>query len=251
MDDVIAARARRRTAAVVAAIAAVLVLIAAIGAGATLLLRNRQAPPTAAMRPTPGAATGTDSGSTASASTRDPSDLTWTTVAGARVPVSATAGPHDATAGRARGFDRSPLGAVLAAAHVSVRLSPQVGPDVFVPTLREQTVGGGAAALSQLLDEEYEQARADLGLPYGQPAGRLYSTARGYRVDVSSPTSASVRLLIEGPGKYGATVLVELRLETRWLGADWALVAPPSGTWEAVTAVVTDTAGYIRFADGS
>jgi hypothetical protein len=255
MSEDIAARARRRTAAVVAAVAAIVGVIVAIGAGLVLLLGNRDRP-----APAPGAVAAPSTMDTdiatpsppsaAPASPQTPENLTWTTVAGARVPVSATAGPHDNVGGRARGFARSPLGAVLAAAHLSVRLCPQVGPGVFVPTLREQVIGGNAAALGQQLDDDYEQARAQHGLPYGDPAGRLYSTARGYQVDLDSPTTASVRLLIEGPGKAGDTVLIELRLEMQWLGADWALLAPPGGTWEAATALVTDTTGYTRFPDG-
>lgn len=258
MSDDIAARARRRTAVVVAAVAGIVLVIVATGAGLVLLLGHRD-------RPMPGSATATapstvDSGTATSStspppraaptSPRAPDGLAWTTVAGARVPASATAGPRDTADGRARGFTQSPLGAVLAAAHLSVRLCPQVGPGVFVPTLREQVIGGNAAALGQQLDDDYEQARAQLGLPYGEPAGRLYSTARGYQVDLDTPTTASVRLLIEGPGKAGTTVLVELRLQMQWIGADWALLAPPGGTWEAATALVTDTTGYTRFPDG-
>jgi hypothetical protein len=258
MVDDIAARARRRTAAVVAAVAAIVVAAAAIGAGLVVVLGHRHSPapePGTAAAPSTVDAAAAESRSTAPSPTvparlQVPDDLTWTTVAGARVPVSAIAGPRVTTGGRARGFAHSPLGAVLAAAHLSVRLCPQVGPDVFVPTLREQVVGGNAAALAQQLDDDYEQARAQLGLPYGQPAGRLYSIARGYRVDLDSPTSASVRLLIEGPGKAGAAVLVELRVQTQWIGEDWALVAPPGGTWETATALVTDTTGYTRFPDG-
>jgi hypothetical protein len=141
------------------------------------------------------------------------------------------------------------MGAVLAAAHISLRLSPQVGPTVFETTLREQVVGGDAAALGQHLAEDYEQARAQLGLPYGQPAGQLYSTARGYQTSQDSPTTVTVRLLIEGPGTSGS-VLVALTLHTQWVSGDWALVAPPGGTWDSTAAVVTDPGGYTRFPDG-
>jgi len=170
-------------------------------------------------------------------------------VVGARVPVSRSAGPRDTTSGRARGFAHTPLGAVLAAAHITLRLSPQAGPAVFEATLREQVVGGDAAALGQHLAEDYEQARAQLGLPYGEPAGRLYSTARGYRVDADSADAATVRLLIEGPGKSGS-VLVALTLHTQWVGTDWALLAPSGGTWDTTATVVTDPSGYTRFPDG-
>jgi len=257
MSDDIAARARRRTALVVAAASAIVLVAVAIGAAVILLLphRDRASAPESAPATTPSTADpppATALPATPQASTpQAPADLGWATVAGARLPVSRTAGPYDTVGGRAWGFAHNRLGAVLAAAHLSLRLCPQVGPDVFGATLREQVVGGDAAALGQQLEDDYEQARAQLGLPYGQPAGRLYSVARGYRVDSDSPTTATVRLLIEGPGKAGASVLVELRLHTQWLGEDWVLVAPPGGSWDSVTALVTDTTGYTRFPDGA
>jgi len=257
VSDDITARARRRTATVVAATAAVVLVVAAAVTGLVVLLGHRAVP---VPQPGTGTATTADRGSgPATPSFQSPSapvppaatdDLSWATVAGARVPVSRSAGPRDTSAGRARGFLQTSLGAALAAAHISVRLSPQAGPAVFEATLREQVVGGDAAALGQHLAEDYEQSRARLGLPYGAPAGQLYSTARGYRVEQDSPpTTATVRLLIEGPGRSGS-VLIALTLHTQWVGADWALVAPPGGTWDSSAAVVTDPGGYTRFPDG-
>jgi hypothetical protein len=256
----IAARARRRTTIVLAAAAAAVVVLVAVAAGLVVLLGQRDVqpptndpgtpPPTVDAGPSSPALRPGPSSMPAPASPETAGRLTWATVAGARVPISPDAGPHDTGDGRARGFARSRLGAVLAAAHISLRLSPQAGPEVFGPTLREQVIGDDAAALGQQLDEDYEQARARLGLPYGQPAGRLYSTARGYRIEQDTPTAAEVRLLIEGPGTDGASVLVELRLHTQWVGADWALEAPPGGTWESVTTQVSDATEYVRFPDG-
>jgi hypothetical protein len=136
---------------------------------------------------------------------------------------------------------------VLAAAGISVRLSPQVGPAVFEPTLHEQVVGADSDALTQHLDEDYQAARAQLGVPYGAPAGRLYSTTTGYRVDMQGPDAATVRLLIEGPGQDGGSVLVALVTHVQWTGSDWVLQAPNRGDWNADAAVVTDASGYTRF----
>lgn len=260
MTDDLAVRARRRTAAVLAAVAAVLLGIVLFVCGLVMALgRHGSQPPGKSPTPTvtatstrPAAASEPPPSTPgrAPAGTPPAGDLSWTTVAGARVPVSRSAGPRHSAAGRAYGFADDPLGAALAAAHITLRLGPQAGPGVFGPTLREQVVGAGSAALGQRLDEEYEQARARLGLPYGQPAGRLYSTARGYRTDQDSPTTATVRLLIEGPGKSGAPVLVELRLRTEWAGEDWLLVAPPDGTWDGDTRLLTDATGYTPFPGG-
>ncbi|MEN3308870.1 MAG: hypothetical protein V7603_5072 [Micromonosporaceae bacterium] len=254
MTDDIARRARRRTRAVVAGVAAGLLVLGAAVIGLVVALGPSSAGGPVPATTGPAAAVASSAAPPASPSdSTSPSppvdDMRWDTVAGARVPVSRAAGPADTAGGRARGFAHTPLGAVLAAVHISVRLSPQVGPKVFEPTLREQVVGTSAAALGQHLDEDYQQAQAQLGLPYGQPAGRLYSTTRGYRVDAAADT-ATVRLLIEGPGASGGSVLVALVTTVQWVGGDWALVAPPGGDWTTNASVVTDTAGYSRFPDG-
>ena len=178
----------------------------------------------------------------------DADDLRWVTVAGAVVPVSAAAGPRQTTTdGRARGFARSPLGAVLAAAHISVRLCPQAGPAVFGATLRDQVTGAHTAALARQLDDDYEQARAQLGVPYGEPAGQLYSTTRGYRLDALAGDTATVRLLLQGPSGRTGSVLVALTVHLQWVVTDWALVAPVGGTWDDAAAVITDSSDYARF----
>jgi hypothetical protein len=141
------------------------------------------------------------------------------------------------------------MGAVLAAAHISLRLSPQVGPAVFEATVTDQVIGTDQAALRQHLEDDYTTARAQLGVPYGAPAGQLYSTARGYRVSITAE-AADVTLLIEGPGQSGS-VLIALSLHVRWVNDDWALLAPTSGDWNNAAQVTTDPTGYTRFPDGS
>ena len=175
--------------------------------------------------------------------------LAWTTVAGAQVPVSAVAGPRDSRGGRARGFSRDSRGAVFAAVHLSLRLAPQVGPVVFGPTLREQVVGGGGdvAALRERVEADYEQARQRAGVAYGGPVGRIFAVVRGYRIDSASSSAVSLRLLIEGPGRDGGSVLVAVVIELRWVDGDWALVAPPAGDWAQVVTVASETSGYVPF----
>lgn len=256
MTDDLARLARRRTATVLTAVAAALLVLVAVVAGLLVALGHRDSP---AAQPTSGdpvRPAASPTGPTMPILTANPTtsatadQLSWVTVAGARVPVSATAGPRDTTEGRARGFAHTPTGAVLAAAHISVRLSAQAGPSVFDATLREQVVGADAAALGRHLAEDYQAARAQLGLPYGEPAGRLYSTIRGYQLGMDDADAATVRLLIEGPGRDSGSVLVAVRTRLQWTGADWALVAPSGGDWTADAALITDTTGFIRFPDG-
>ncbi len=59
--------------------------------------------------------------------------------------------------------------------------------------------------------------------------------------------AATVRLLIEGPGQSGGSVMVALVTHVQWTGADWALQAPNRGDWNTDAAVVTDASGYTTF----
>jgi hypothetical protein len=248
MRDEIGTQARRRTAVVAASVTAIVVTIVAAVTGLIELNEQRDG-----ARPEPVASGMVMSipGTTGSAALPSESgtesagsgDVVWVSVAGARLPVSRSAGPRDMSAGLARGFTYSDLGAVLAAAHVTLRLSPQVGPPVFEATLRDQVVGESTDALGQKLAEEYEQARVRLGVPYGEPAGRLYAVARGYQVRLSDH-EAEVRLLIEGPGVW-QPVLIELTVRTRWSGSDWQVVAPAGGLWGDDMRVAADTAGFV------
>ena len=248
MSHDIARAARRRTRTMVATIAALVLGLAFVVVGLVVAFGHP------GDDPVPGPAiipVLPETGPAASfpAQTAGPGAVSWSTVAGAKVPVSAAMGPYDSRAGRARGFAHTPLGGVLAAANISVRLSPQVGPSVFEPTLDEQVVGPDADALSQHLADDYQADRAQLGLPYGASAGRLYSTITGYQVDMQGTDAATVRLLIEGPGQDGGSVLVSLATHVQWTGADWVLQAPNRGDWNSDAAVVTDAAGYTRFPD--
>lgn len=78
---------------------------------------------------------------------------------GARLPVSPTVGPRTLDHGLARGFSHDAPGAAFAALHLSLRVTPEVGPDVYGPTLAAQVVGDDTVALRTIVDEEYEHLR--------------------------------------------------------------------------------------------
>ncbi|WP_344515449.1 hypothetical protein [Dactylosporangium maewongense] len=141
------------------------------------------------------------------------------------------------------------MGAVFAAAHISLRLSPQAGPAVFEPTLREQVVGPDANRLLGNLEDEYQELRAQLGVTPGEPAGQLYSTVTGYRIGSASPDAVEVGLLIEGPGQSGLA-RVALSVQMRWVDDDWALQAPSGGDWNTAAVLVPSTVGYTGFPAG-
>ncbi|NIL40675.1 hypothetical protein HCB17_05435 [Salinispora arenicola] len=167
-----------------------------------------------------------------------PTDLTWTTVAGLDLPVSATAGPRDSSAGRARGFAQTPSGAVLAALHLLVRTSPQVGPRIWEPTLREQVVGPDVATYIDAVTQDYAVAQEQLQIPYGDPLSPIYASIAGVRIDSYGPQAASLRLLIEAPDGNGGVARAATVVQVSWTGTDWSLIAPPRGDWSTVRALV-------------
>jgi hypothetical protein len=173
-----------------------------------------------------------------------PADLTWITVAGLDLPVSATAGPFDLAGGRARGFAQTPAGAVFAALHLLVRTSPQVGPRVWEPALREQVVGPDFEAYVDAVRVDYETAREQVQVPYGEPLGRIYASIGGVRIDAYGPQAASLRLLIEAPGSDGSLARAATVVQVSWSGTDWQLIAPPSGDWARVRVLISATAGF-------
>ena len=193
-------------------------------------------PAPAAGPPATGAPT-TDTGAAAGL----PADLRYIEVAGVPLPVSASAGPRDIGAGLARGFTETPAGAVLAAAHILARLHPQVGADVFAPTLATQVVGPDTEALAANVERGYGLLLESWPVAYGQPAGRLDFTIAGYLLDSYRDGEAYVRLLLAVEAErplLGATGLT-----MRWQGGDWVLVAPPGGVF-ATTTLVDDPAGF-------
>ncbi|MFK3984491.1 hypothetical protein ACI2K4_29470 [Micromonospora sp. NPDC050397] len=167
-----------------------------------------------------------------------PNDLTWITVAGLDLPVSATAGPRDLSNGRARGFAHTPPGAVLATLHLLVRTSPQVGSRVWEPTLREQVVGPDVAAYVDAVAQNYAVAREQLQIPYGDPLAPIYASIAGVRIDSYHPQAASLRLLIEAPDGEGGVARAATMVQVSWSGTDWQLIAPPRGDWSTVRALV-------------
>ncbi|MEU3455388.1 hypothetical protein ABZ671_17585 [Micromonospora sp. NPDC006766] len=200
----------------------------------------------------PAAPAGPDTAAGAAGGASLPHDLDWSDVAGVAVPVSNQSGPRLTENGLARGFAHDRAGAVLAAVHIVVRVTPQVGPAVFEPTLRTQVVGPDAPALRVQVAQAYDELRLQAGVTYGQPIGTLYETLRGYRILSYTEAEVTLCLLTEAPGASGAPVMVSTEIHLRWTGEDWALLAPTGGTFDqAVTAAsAADIATFLPFTAG-
>lgn len=178
-----------------------------------------------------------------------PDDISYLEVAGVRLPVSATAGPAQTGGGLAFGFTRDAAGAVLAAAHILVRLHPEVGADVFGPTLTAQVVGPHTDALRANVERSYGQLLSRWPVGYGQPAGSLHFTMPGAVVDAFADEVAWVRILLEVIATDGRTVLGATAVQLRWHQGDWALVAPAGGAFND-TSLVENASGFTLWQSG-
>jgi hypothetical protein len=163
-----------------------------------------------------------------------PADVTWTTVAGVALPGSATAGPRHRDGGLAAGFAHTPAGALLAAVHLLVNTTPQVGPAVFAPTLASQVVGEHADAMRAAVQASYATLGGD-----GGPIGSLTSALAGARLAGYDQTAGTVDLLTVAIDATGTARFAATPVRLVWTGADWALLAPPDGEWDGIVRPVT------------
>ena len=69
----------------------------------------------------------------------------------------------------------------MAALNIAVRANAQWGPDVFVPTIRDQVTGPDAAALLASCQAGYGQASQAAHVTGGQPLGNAYVTEEAFR----------------------------------------------------------------------
>jgi len=170
-----------------------------------------------------------------------PTDLAWTSLDGLSLPSSASAGPHETGAGLARGFARTRAGAVLAAVHLAARVAPQVGPAVFGPTLREQVVGPAAAALAEQVQAQYQQLCDQAHVGSGAPVGALTSALAGYRIELYTDTTVTVRVMTRTDQPGTAPLYAAAVIQLTWTGSDWALQAPTGGVWDQAMTLVDPT----------
>src|SRR4051794_9259746 len=138
LDVIVAARRRTRRRLTLMALIGMGVLAALVyPAGLYVNAHLDDDAPRPTDRPNPA----TPSNPTADRAPVLPAGVSFARVAGIDLPVSAATGPTETLGGLARGFAHTRSGAVVAALHLLVRTTPQVGPVVFEPTLLDQVVG--------------------------------------------------------------------------------------------------------------
>ncbi|MEV5574521.1 hypothetical protein AB0L06_31185 [Spirillospora sp. NPDC052269] len=165
------------------------------------------------------------------------SGLEWRDFHGFRLPYSASEGPHFIKGDRAAGFTRSPLGALLAAVHVSVRSDPRWGLATASDTVNTQFIGPDRTGILASMN----LASATPGTP------RAYATLEAFRWQGYTPVTASLDVVSAGPGDSDQVVRAVTRIQVQWDNGDWRVVAPPGGTWLAAAAPISSADGYTRF----
>jgi hypothetical protein len=234
MEDLYAAARRHQRRRRTSIIATGLLLAAMIGSAAWGLA-HRSGHHTAAAHPAPVATASTaPTAAVVGAVPVDQTTYKWTPLVGSlTLPVSTIAGPHQTAAGLASGFAHSQLGAVLAAAHIVFRTSPEVGSAIFLPTFGAEVIGPGAAALKNNVLQSYQQMRAQNYVPDGSPTAQTTSfLLQGFNLNSYSTNAAVVQLLALATDADGNASYYAYTVSLTWSGTDWQLVAPAAGTWD-------------------
>jgi hypothetical protein len=151
-------------------------------------------------------------------------DLIWEDYRGVRLPRASGDGPRNVQDGLARGFSRTPRGALLAAMHICLRADARGGPEVFEPTITRQVVGPGSDLLLSAA-QSAAQARKR------SEEAREYVVFEGFRWLGYTPDTATLDVVSAGPGDSDTTARAATRIQVQWRGNDWHVVAPLGGGW--------------------
>ena len=173
--------------------------------------------------------------------------LRWYDFYGIGLPFSAAAGPRAMSGGRAAGFARSPLGALLAAVNIGVRANAQWGPRIFAAVIRGQVTGPDAAALLANCRVSYDQASQSAGVTGGRPLGRVDVTEEAFRWVAYTPAAAIINLVSAGQTVQGDTVRASTQIQVVWDDGDWKVIAPPGGDWGNSARELPSLEGYTGF----
>ncbi|WP_018503436.1 hypothetical protein [Parafrankia discariae] len=155
---------------------------------------------------------------------------------GVRLPCSPSAGPRVLGEHAVAGFERSPLGAVLAAINLAHRATGVSG------------VTGAVGA---------HGVHSAVGAPGGNsgagggkgPGGTSWYQVQiiGWEVERYSSRKATIRYLLTRAVDGGGAVTTTMRVEVSWVGADWRVVDPPAGDWTRAFSSGDDVSGFSCF----
>lgn len=157
--------------------------------------------------------------------------VTWQLFAGVPLPYSATAGPSIVDGPVYAGFERSQVGALLAAAHLGTRylLTPGSG---WRDVVAQQVLPGPGRDAYVRIRATAEDADSSGG--HGQPVG--------FRILAFTPDLAVVQEAVRFPL---SGVLQVTSTTLRWVGGDWRLQLQPDGSTSPTAQQAPDLDGFV------
>ncbi len=203
------------------------VVLAVVVAGLTWVVVSRDGDDAPATAPAPGSPSPTSSvspptageaydsacglkGGSTQIPTSEPADIKWTRIEGWAFPISASAGPGKRPAtGPWSCFARTPMGAVLAAYTIDLRMA--VVDDAGFDAIVEQQVSPGVGR--------------DALVALGNQKPESITDTKGFIVESYTPDDAIISLYVVQQGQ-SATCSVEVQ----WRDGDWRLRALPDGS---------------------
>jgi hypothetical protein len=146
-------------------------------------------------------------------------DISWSSVGGKAVPISAAHGPSQQTNGLAAGFSHDETGAAVAAINIATRASKAAGPVVYETTVRQQCVGDQDATLAGIRNQ---------GSPSG-PEGKDAVEEYFYRITSGDPTGDLVVVSAAAltPESRNLGGYAEFSRTLQWVDGDWKMQVPP------------------------
>jgi hypothetical protein len=156
-----------------------------------------------------------------------PRDITWRVLNGAKIPVSASAGPLKTTGPLLWCFAHTPMGAVMAAHVISRQMS---GPH-WRTVSQQQLVPG-------LSRDYFDAMRESLEDPGPEQAT---ATLAGFRVVRYSDRTATIRVLV----RHATTLHVCVDYTVDWDGVDWRLRPLSTGGLHTRVTPVVSLVGFV------
>jgi hypothetical protein len=158
-----------------------------------------------------------------------PGDVTWRPLNGAKVPLSASAGPVKSSGQVLWCFAHTPLGAVMAANVIPRQMSGSAWRTVT----EQQVVAGNARDVFVAMRSSQQ----------GAPPQYTANSMAGFMVMSYSPDTAVVRLLIKQPPAVYATT----DFTVAWDGGDWKVKALAGGDLHTPVTAVTANGGFVMW----
>lgn len=157
-------------------------------------------------------------------------EVTWHVFSGVPLPYS-EAGPRSVDGPVFAGYERSPTGALLAAAHLGTRslLTPGSG---WLGVVEAQVLPGPGRDAFVAVREEVD--KLDPPGTYGQPAG--------FRFVAFTPDVA----VLQEVSRFSLTGRLQVTTTTlRWVDGDWRLELQPDGSASPTAQSVQDLDGFV------